>query len=390
MIRLRIEGLMLERLLERAVGQGARFARVERDGPHAMAFETGARGARILRALCQRHSLRIETVRLTGAHALLAWLKRRWTLLAGLALCVAALFWYTQRIWIIEVSFVGGGETVLDAGAIARLLREAGLRPGVKAQSVDTDAIELALYARTEELSFVGARRQGVRLLVEVAEALPAPQVYEIDNARDLVAACDGVIVSVNAQSGVAAVKPGDTVRRGDVLIRGEERSGADSTRGVAALGSVVARTWFEAYADAPTTRVERVYTGRTSVHSQLRLMDKTWTLAQGERFAQCEETTHALPIVGLFVPLSIERTTRAQYVERASSADEDALKAQLSQRAFALIDAKIAQTGANPLEIIDKWIDYSMIEDGRLYAHAVVELHREIATTREALAQEE
>ena len=40
MIRLRVEGLRLERLLERALAQGASFSHVEREGLRAMVFET--------------------------------------------------------------------------------------------------------------------------------------------------------------------------------------------------------------------------------------------------------------------------------------------------------------------------------------------------------------
>ena len=68
---------------------------------------------------------------------------------------------------------------------------------------------------------------------------------------------------------------------------------------------------------------------------------------------------------------------------------DETTLKAALSEQAFAIAEAEIAQIDADALQIVDKWIDYSMIEEGRLRADAIVEIHRDIATTREALAQE-
>ena len=45
MIRLRIEGRMLERLLARAMEQGAAFRRVTRDGERALTLDTGERGA---------------------------------------------------------------------------------------------------------------------------------------------------------------------------------------------------------------------------------------------------------------------------------------------------------------------------------------------------------
>ena len=389
MIRLRIEGLMLERLLERAIAQGASVRRALRDGPRAMVLDTGMRGERILRALCQRHSLRLETLCVTGVHALLRHARRRWTLLPGLALCFALLFVYAQRIWRVDVAFVGDRPPSLSAQDVLSMLYEAGVRPGMAAKDVDTQAIELSLSARSDALSFVGARRQGVRLLVEVAPSLEAPELYEADAARDLVAACDGVVVSVNALSGVPAVEPGDTVRRGDVLIRGEERAGAEATRGVAALGEVIARTWVETYAEAPRTRAQRVYTGRTSERIRLRLLENAWTLSDGESFALCEQTTLSVPLVGLFLPLELERTTRFECAEELVDVDEEALMAELSERAFELADAEIAQIGANPLQIVDKWIDYSMIEEGIVRARAVVELHRNIACTRDALLQE-
>ena len=228
-----------------------------------------------------------------------------------------------------------------------------------------------------------------MRLLVEVAPSLEAPEIYELEAARDLVAACDGVIVSVNAQSGVAAVKSGDTVRKGDVLIRGEERVSGDEVGGVAARGEVIARTWAEAEAEASTVRLERVYTGRERTGSVLRLLSWQFPLSPAEPFSVCETTVEQLPVGGLYLPLMIERTTYTEYELRAVERDAETVKAELSKHLFALLEANIAAQGVNSLQIVDKWIDYSMIEEGSMRARAVLEVHRDIATTRDALARE-
>ena len=389
MIRLRVEGLMLERLLARAMEQGATFARVERDGERALTLDTSGRGARVVRALCERHALRVEEVRVTGLDAFKRFCLRRWTLLPGAMLGAALLCLYLQRIWIVDISFVGERPAGSSEADVRAMVAEMGVRPGMLARDVDTDRLELTLSARSEEFSFVGARVQGVRLLVEVAPSLEAPDVYEIDAARDLVAACDGVIVSVNAESGVAAVEPGDTVRRGDVLIRGEERVSSEETHGVAARGEVVARTWVEAEAAVSTVRMERVYTGRVRTGSVLKLLSWQFPLSPAEPFPVCETTVEHLPVGGVFLPLMIERTTYTEYELRAVKRDVEALKAALSEHLFTLLEANIAAEGANSLQIVDKWIDYSMIEEGRLRARAVLEVHRDIAATREALARE-
>lgn len=380
---------MLERLLSRAMEQGATFHRVTRDGERALTLDTGERGARVVRALCERHSLPVEEVRVTGLSALKRFCMRRWTLFPGLALCCALLLFYTQRVWLVDVAIVGERAAAFDEKQVYALLTELGVRPGMLARDVDTDRLELTLSARSEEFSFVGARVQGVRLLVEVAPSLEAPEVYDLDAARDLVAACDGVIVSVNAQSGVAAVKSGDTVRKGDVLIRGEERVSNEEVRGVAARGEVIARTWAEAEAEVSTVRLERVYTGRDSTKSVLRLLSWQFPLSPAEPFPVCETAVEQLPVGGLYLPLMIERTTYTEYELRAVERDAEAVKAEMSEHLFALLEANIAAQGVNSLQIVDKWIDYSMIEEGSMRAHAVLEVHRDIATTRDALAQE-
>ena len=389
MIRLRVEGLMLERLLERAMERGATFRRVERDGERALTLDTGERGARIVRELCARHSLRLEETRVSGLSALKRFCLRRWTLLPGVLLCAALLCLYLQRVWMVDVAFVGERPAGFSEADVRAMLAEMGARPGMLARDVDTDEIELALSARSEDFSFVGARVQGVRLLVEVAPSLEEPEVYVLDEARDLVAACDGVIVSVNAQSGEAAVEAGDTVRKGDVLIRGEERASAEETRGIAARGEVVARTWAEVEADVSLVRLERVYTGQTRTNSLLRLLSWQLPLSPAEPFASCETTVERLPVGGLFLPLMIERTTYAECEVRGVDQDVEALKTALSEHLFTLLEANIAAQGANSLQIVDKWIDYSMIEEGSLRARAVLEVHRDIATTRDALARE-
>ena len=167
------------------------------------------------------------------------------------------------------------------------------------------------------------------------------------------------------------------------------ERASAEETRGIAARGEVVARTWVEAEADVSLVRLERVYTGQTRTNSLLRLLSWQLPLSPAEPFPVCETTVEHLPVGGLFLPLMIERTTYAECEVRGVDQDVEALKAAISEHMFTLLEANIAAQGANSLQIVDKWIDYSMIEEGSLRARAVLEVHRDIATTRDALARE-
>lgn len=386
-VRLRVEGLMLERLAARALGEGARFRRIERDGPRAMIFEADPASARILSDLCERFSLPCRVLSRRGWDAVRRRLKRRATLIAAAAACVAVVLAFSSRVWRIDIELTGSRNA--SVSALRQALSDLGVRPGVARSRVDPSLIQDALAAASPDFSFVGVRLQGVRLLVEASPAVPAPETYKVDGGRDLVAQCDGVILSVNIQAGEAAVKPGDTVMRGQVLIRGDELVTKEETRSIAALGTVVARTWYEGTASLPLTRAEATLTGRCSQSAFLRMMDFAWPLTEGESYPHQRVQTERLPVGGLFLPLEIVRTTAWETQERTVQNDEGALRAQLAALAWADARLHLTQTHSDGCEIADRWIEYTPDGEGNLQARAVYETHTDIAVTRDALYQQ-
>ena len=127
-----------------------------------------------------------------GRDAMARRLRERATALAGVVVCLMALSAFFGRVWIVDVELTG--ERDASVAPIEQALSEMGVQPGVAKSEVDADRIESALAASSPDFSFVGVRLQGVRLLVEVAPAVAAPEVYQVDAGRDLVAARDGVV----------------------------------------------------------------------------------------------------------------------------------------------------------------------------------------------------
>ena len=380
-ITLVIEVIMPEKFINKALDGGAHIISARRTGRRTLTLVLDSRSAAQVRALAERYSLKCGTSRITGVQRFTDYLRTRPTVLAAYGVLIACLALFLSRIWIVEMRDLGGG---LPAQAEV-ILREAGVRTGAAAAGIDLSLLSLELSA-LKGVSYASAAREGVALVIEIAGEDAAPELYDISYARDLVAACDGIISGVNVKSGTAMVKPGDTVRRGQVLICGEERVTKEGTHPVGALGSVNARIWCEGTAEGSMTRSVKDYTGRSSASTQISLFGLSVNLTRADSYAAWDEETELIPVCGLFLPLNIRRTIYREYVPRRVELDRAALEASLTQTAIAAAEAEMAKKAPENAEIIDKWTDFSMIDTDTLRARAVIEYTADIAVTRQYL----
>jgi len=382
-VRLQIATSMPEKLIDQALSRGAGFSCVRRVGRKSILADCDEKSAEILLALCERYHLGCKVLRQKGKSALLAKIRSRITLIPGILLCVMLCGFTLNRVWLIDVS------NPEQEKAIRACLDEMSIRPGMKASDLDTGLIQKQLLARVPSCSHIGARRQGIRLLIEAASEIPSPEVHDLAIPRDLIAAMDGVVKSVNVKSGEACVQPGDTVRRGQLLIRGEEAKSKEETTAVGALGEVHIRSWFEGTAegDIKEERVRR--TGRASQSSAIRLMRWSFPLSGGERFARYETEIQVLPVVGLFLPLEIIRETHYETQTVSVDTDKTALMQRLRSLARAEAKAELARNGPKTYEITDYW-EESITDDNLLRLRAVYEIAADVAVSRDALIEED
>ena len=157
-------------------------------------------------------------------------------------------------------------------------------------------------------------------------------------------------------------------------------RTGKESVRDVAALGSVTARIWITGEAESPATAVEKRYTGRTCASSKVTTPWFEIALTHPEEYEMSDIQVEKLPVGGLFIPLYIERAVHTEYALFPAETDMDALKAYIQ----GISEKNALQNAPESAEIIDKWTDFSMIEsEDIIHARTVVEMEMEIAVVR-------
>lgn len=380
-VRLRLTGRMTERLIERARAQGAAFGRIERQDARCLRLETSTEGARLVCALAEQYGLSAEILSRSGWRSALAKIRARWTLAVSAVLAAACVYLFTARVWLIDVRPLGARLPPDEEARILETVNELGAYVSAKSGDIDAVFISNALLSRFDVLSYAGVKKRGVTLTVEYRLAHEAPDVYDASDARSLYALRDAVVLSVEPLAGQACVKPGDTVRAGQTLIRGEERVSIEQTRRIRAAGAVIGRVWLTNAKSAPLAETVVRRTGRVESRSALRLFSWTLDLKRAADFPSQEEETQLLPVGGLYLPLMIERHICYETESRRVEVDRAALEKTLTEAALAGA-RRLLPEGARERSF---WTNVTAA-DGEMRAEAVVEAEMNIAADAQAL----
>lgn len=383
-VRLRIECALPARFLQQAVDSGANLYNVRILNRRRLTADCSEASAAILLRLCETYKLNVRILRRRGFHALLRRIRGRWTLALGILLGVCVCIWVLSRIWFIEIGFTGNCAELGSQRQVLRCLDASGVRRGMLRRSVDPDALSKEISAQAGNFSYVGVRADGVYLRIEASPETPVPDLYEISTVRDLAASRAGIVESVFVRSGKACVSAGETVVPGQTLIRGDERGPEETSTPVGALGDVVARCWYEGNARADIETTLPVRTGTRRIENALVLFGRSLPLSRCASFASEEAAVESLPVVGLFLPLEIRRTTHFETRDQTIRTDPALLEKRLALLARA--QARLELTSENTqYDVLSEWTDTEIIEQ-KMRVRAVIEAAVEIAVPREEL----
>lgn len=366
-----VRGLNLEKLLRMAAQEGVLLTHARRSGPRGLCVRVPAGQLRAFEALCGRCGWQTQAIGCSAGVRLRRFLGRRPMLPLGLAAGVLLVFLSSQMVLSVQV--LGAGENIAE---VRRVLAQEGVRPGRRKAALSADALREQLSLRLPGLAFAGVRYAGSTLLVDCRRAQEGEQAMIAGDGMDVVAAQDGVITRISVQSGTPQVKPGQAVRAGQVLILGQERTEKGETRPIRAQGQVSARVWARGDARVRLAQTHTVETGQTRTRVTLCSPWHSRVVRDAQPFASQDTSREVQPVVGLYIPLWREIETYAQtrvYIAAREKSDA----ASLAQQAAEEIAKKQCPPDAL---ILDKNVDYSMIDHEFVCAVVVLEYEAAIA----------
>lgn len=258
-VKIKLEGMGLERLLNRLDASGVSLWDIRRTGrTHMTACAPFFRLKRIER-VAESCRCNVVLVRRVGIPARLYALLQRKMFIVCAVVAVAAVVVLSRFVWLIEID----GDQALHEGMLARL-EEMQIRPGTPWSGIDTIDLQEKLMVGNEDAAFILVNREGTKMIVEIIPATDPPEYIENDRPCDIIASKDGVVVSVTALDGMPAVDVGQAVKMGDVLIKGEFiNEQVEKSRTAAARGQVVAKVWYTGSTRIPSDEITRTQTGR-------------------------------------------------------------------------------------------------------------------------------
>lgn len=365
-----VEGLNLERFLLKAGEQNIRLTAVTRREKRRLKAQAQECDIPRLQELAQRGGWQFTLGPRRGLGVLASWLHARWLLAAAIGMGLLAAFLATQTMWRVEI--VGGGTYQAD---VAAALEEMGVRPPMRKAAVNIGSLRDALEWRYPRVAWFECGWRGMTLVVRPVEGVLPMEETPPDGPCDIVAGRDGIVYSLVTRAGTPAVSVGDLVRKGDVLIRGEERTGDGQTRPVAARGTVLARVWEGASVRMPLTETKTAYTGSEQQAWTIRCpFFDLWRMPDCE-YGRHDTAVQEMPLGGFFLPLVYRRETRMEAECTPSRRDMAEVRREGEEAARRKLREKVG-TGES---IVDIWGNCSMIEDEILLSVAIGEMRVDI-----------
>lgn len=211
---------------------------------NAMQMEIDAENFKKLRPLVRKTHVKIHILNRHGPAFFFYRHKRRWWFLLGMTVFAGMIYILSLFVWQIDID---GNRKYTDA-LILQALAQMDVKTGCRKSEIDLPEIEEELRIMYNEITWVSASIAGTKLQIELREGdlkisgssgggqtgnvkrvenrenNPKTQngESETDLPANLVADEDAIITNLVVRRGTVAVRYGDEVKKGDVLIEGK------------------------------------------------------------------------------------------------------------------------------------------------------------------------
>ena len=178
-------------------------------------------------------------------------------LLAGMLLLSCLLLYLPSRVFFVRID----GNTTIPANLILEAAEGCGICFGASRREVRSERVKNALLEAVPRLQWAGVNTSGCVATISVRERSVTDTLPAENAVSSIAAAVDGIITSCTAIRGNLLCKPGQAVKKGEILISGYTDCGL-TIRATQAEGEVFAQTIRKIRAVMPVKYSQKEETG--------------------------------------------------------------------------------------------------------------------------------
>lgn len=184
---------------------------------NSITADTTAEGYKSVRASAKNSGVRVKILKKHGLPFFIHKNRRRIGLLAGFAAAIITVSFLSTMIWSVSVS---GNKTLSDEDVLAAF-ETVGVCVGARRSSISPSDAAYEAKKLLPKIAWASVNIKGSRAEIVVSELNEAPEFPDDTTPCNIIAREDGTVMGVEATVGVAQVKKGDAVLKGDLLISG-------------------------------------------------------------------------------------------------------------------------------------------------------------------------
>lgn len=217
-VRLMLRGNMPERFLNLCAANGIfLWDLLHAEGGYLLSMSV--KDFRRVQPLCRKAGARLHICEKHGLPFSFYRSRKRKGFFAGLFLFLGLLYLLSCFIWNIHIE----GNYANSTYTLLRFLEQQGVRHGIAKSSLSCQQIADSIREAFPNVTWVSARIQGTRLLIDIKENVDGYRPEEkSEEACSLAAARDGTVVSIVTRAGTPVVAEGSVCAAGDILVSGE------------------------------------------------------------------------------------------------------------------------------------------------------------------------
>lgn len=387
-----LKGNALERLLNKINNAGIILWDIKRINK-GVRFKMRAKEYHHLRILVRYRKCTVRIYKKKGLPFIKFRTFRRKAMVVGVILFFILFQTLTSFLWFIEIE----GYKRIKRSEIEEVIRETGIKQGIFLDKVDLAALEQNIKTKLHRVSWVDASLDGTRLQVKIVEK----QLIDKSGITDIIASEPGVITQLMVFKGKSLVEEGETVKKGQLLIKAASKYQAyaetdwegnlppyltkeNNDKVEAAKGIIKAKVWYEGYGEAPLKIAEERLTGKKEKSIKFKIGSKKFHIS-GPRQVDYQhyKTKKETKSLSLWrnLPLPIE-IIKVEYQQTAIYQEErswDAAKFLAKERAMENILNSLSSNAiiTQSKEFI---IDDKKKEDNIVRVKVLVEVEKDIA----------